>query len=280
MPPTRRTFIRTLGATALGLAAGRRALLAAAATHSKLKRIGIQLYTLRDEVSKDLGGVLARLAQIGYKEVEFAGYGAHTAAEIRALLRKNGLTAPSAHIALSAIEKDPKKTFRDAKTVGHQWITVPSPPGRPQTADDWKRIAEQFNRVGARVKAAGLRFAYHNHNAELKKVGDVVPLELLLKETDPALVSYEMDIYWVVNGGGDPLELLARYPGRFKMFHVKDSMGAPDHKMADVGAGTIDFKTIFARAKGIQHYFVEHDESADPFASAKASYDYLARLEF
>jgi sugar phosphate isomerase/epimerase len=158
---------------------------------------------------------------------------------------------------------------------------VPSlPAGKRETVDDWKRIAAQFNRVAAQVKAAGFRFAFHNHNAELKKIGAVVPLEVLLAETDPALVAYEMDIYWVVNGGGDPLDLLRRFPGRFKMLHVKDSMGAPDHKMADVGAGTIDFKRIFAAAKDAEHYFVEHDQPADPIMSATASYRALAAMEF
>ncbi|HTE47161.1 MAG TPA: sugar phosphate isomerase/epimerase, partial [Gemmatimonadaceae bacterium] len=152
--------------------------------------------------------------------------------------------------------------------------------GRRPTPDDWKRLAEQFNKAAAQVKAAGFRFAYHNHNTELKKIGDATPLDILIAETDPSLVSFEMDLYWVVNAGGNPLDLLAKYPGRFKMLHVKDSMGAPDNKMAAVGAGTIDFKTIFARAKGIEHYFVEHDQPADPIASASASYRYLANLDF
>jgi sugar phosphate isomerase/epimerase len=114
----------------------------------------------------------------------------------------------------------------------------------------------------------------------VKQTGDVLPIDILMKETDPALVSYEMDIYWVVNGGAAPLALLARYPGRFKMLHVKDSMGPPDNKMADVGAGVIDFRKIFASAKGIEHYFVEHDQPADPLASAAASYKALSTMEF
>ena len=107
-----------------------------------------------------------------------------------------------------------------------------------------------------------------------------MPIDILMRETDPALVSYQMDVYWVVNGGGNPVDLLQRYPGRFKMLHLKDSMGAPDHKMADVGAGTIDFKAILARAKGIENYFVERDDPTDPMASAAASFNYLSRLEF
>jgi sugar phosphate isomerase/epimerase len=136
--------------------------------------------------------------------------------------------------------------------------------------------------VGTSAKAAGLRFAFHNHNAEFRKIGDVVPYDILVKETDPALVSFEMDLYWAVNAGVDPLDYFARFPGRFRMVHVKDSMGPPDHKMTDVGAGTIDFKRIFAQSDkaGIEHYFVEHDQPANPMESVAASYRYLHSLEF
>jgi sugar phosphate isomerase/epimerase len=279
---TRRSFLGTAAVAAVGLACGRRSLGALDTVGgNRLSRIGIQLYTLRQAASADLASTLARLAKIGYKELEFAGYYNHPATEVRALLEQNGLTAPSAHVGLNLIESAADKTFADAKVVGHEWITVPSlPSGKHETIDDWKRVAARFNAAATKAKAAGFRFAFHNHNDIIRKTGDVLPIDILMKETDPALVSYEMDIYWVVNGGADPLDLLARYPGRFKMFHVKDAMPGPEHRMADVGAGSIDFKTIFARARGIEHYFVEHDQPADPFASAAASYGYLSKLEF
>ena len=282
MPQDRRTFLATLGAAALG-ASAHRALgeLAPLETpRAKLTRIGIQLYTLRSKAEKDLPGTLAEVARIGYKEVELAGLYGHTAADFRGLLEQNGLTAPSAHIAIEQIENESAKTFEDSRTIGQQWITVPSLPGHQATVDDWKRVADRFNKVAGQVKAAGFRFAYHNHNTEIRRIGDVMPLDVLIDGTDPALVSFEMDIYWVVNGGGNPLDLLTRHPGRFKMLHVKDSAGPPDHKMVSVGAGVIDFKTIFARAKGIEHYFVEHDDPPDPFADAAASYAYLSKLTF
>jgi sugar phosphate isomerase/epimerase len=269
-----------LGAAALGTPA--RAVLAeVVASRAKIAKVGIQLYTLRTAAAADLAGTLSRLSKIGYKEIEFAGYYNHPASDIRAILDQNGLTAPSAHIAIDLIQNSPDKTFADAKTVGHEWITVPSlPRGAKATADDWKRVADQFNSAAKTCKAAGFKFAFHNHNDIVKSANGILPIEILMKETDPSLVSYEMDIYWAVNGGADPLQLLATYPGRFKMFHAKDSMGPPDQKMADVGAGVIDFKTIFAAARGIEHYFVEHDQPADAFASAKASYTYLANLTF
>jgi sugar phosphate isomerase/epimerase len=281
MSQTRRTFLTTLGAAAAVLATGCRASAAPNPSRGKVSRIGIQLYTLRRAAETDLAGVLQSLAKIGYKEVEFAGYYKHPASEVRNLLKQNGLTAPSAHIDLDDIETSPAKTFDDAKTVGLDWITVPSlPRGKRVTADDWKVLAARFNKAAAQVKAAGLRFAFHNHDEVIRPIGDVRPIEILIKETDPALVSYQMDIYWAVKGGADPVALLARFPDRFKMLHVKDSSGPPGNKMVDVGAGTIDFKKIFAAAPGIEHYFVEHDDPADEMASAAASYRYLSGLEF
>jgi sugar phosphate isomerase/epimerase len=284
MAHDRRTFLAQLSSVALGLACSGRApsaLVSAPVRARRLDRVGIQLYTLRRVAANDLAGTLAQLAALGYKEIEFAGYYNQSPAAVRAMLDKHRLTAPSTHVGINVIETSAARLFEDSKTVGHEWITVPSlPAGRRETVDDWKRIAAQFNKAAEQVKAAGFRFAFHNHNAELRKVGDVTGLDILIQETDPALVSYEMDIYWVVNGGGDPLALLAKYPGRFKMLHLKDSMGPPDHKMVDVGAGTIDFKTIFANAKGIEHYFVEHDQPADPIASAAASFNYLNSLSF
>lgn len=281
---TRRTFLATLGGAAAALACGRTSAGPFSALPQggrKISRVGIQLYTLRRVAQTDLAGTLGQLATIGYKEIEFAGYYNRPATEVRDILKANGLTAPSVHVGVNVIEQTPAKLFDESRIVGHEWITVPSLPGGPKaTVDDWKRIAEQFNKAAAASKAAGFRFAFHNHNAEFRKIGDQVPLEILIKETDPALVSYEMDIYWTVVGGADPLDLLARYPGRFKMLHLKDSAGLPDNKMVEVGAGTIDFKTIIARAQGIEHYFVEHDNPTDPIVSATTSYKNLSVLTF
>jgi sugar phosphate isomerase/epimerase len=268
-----------LGATATAAYAGLGARADAMAPRTKLQRIGIQLYSLRQLAAADLAGVLERLARIGYAEVETAGSYGHSAPEFRALLVKNKLTAPSAHVPVDAIEASPNEIFSDAKTIGHEWITVPSPSGRVSTIAEWKTFAVRLNRAAALAKDAGFRFAYHNHDTEFKKVEDSVPWDVLMSETDPKLVFAQIDLYHAVNGGADPLDLLARYGPRIKMLHVKD-MGAADRRMVDVGAGTIDFKTIFARAKGIEHYFVENDNPADPFAFAAHSYDYLSKLEF
>lgn len=281
MSQNRRTFLSNIALAAVAVRTPRLLGEIPPPRAAKLQRIGMELYTVRSLTAKDLAGTLAQLAKIGYKEVEFAGYFNHPAPEIRSMLDQDGLTAPAVHVAITDIENQGDKTFGDAKTIGHQWIVVASlPRGQRETADDWKKVAARFNAAGEKVKAAGFRFGFHNHNDVFKKVGDDLPIDILMRETDPSLVSYEMDVYWVVNGGGNPVELLQRYPGRFTLLHLKDSMGAPEHKMADVGAGTIDFKTILARAKGVEHYFVERDDPTDPMASAAASFSYLSHLEF
>src|SRR5689334_8492078 len=196
MAQDRRIFLANLGLAALTAACGGRVVVSPAAApigKRRLSRIGIQLYTLRRNAQPDLVGTLAQLAKIGYKEIEFAGYYGHEASEVRTMLDVNGLTAPSTHVGIDVIEKTPGKLFADSKVVGHEWITVPSlPPGPKATVDDWKRIAAQFNKAALQVKEAGFRFAFHNHNQELKKIGEVVPLDVLIAETDPTLVSYEM----------------------------------------------------------------------------------------
>ena len=137
--------------------------------------------------------------------------------------------------------------------------------------------------MGEQARAAGIRFAYHNHDFEFARLeGRWLPYDALLERCDPRHVAFEMDLYWITKGGQDPLAYFARWPGRFPMVHVKDSMGPPDNKMADVGAGKIDWKRIFSKEQqaGIKHFFVEHDQPADAFASIRASCEYLKRLEF
>jgi sugar phosphate isomerase/epimerase len=281
---TRRTFLATLGVAALGIA-NRDALADGIllAPKRKLKKVGLQLYSVRDLMKADLPGTLRKVAQIGYKEVEFAGYFGRSPAQIKALLKQNGLTSPSSHIGLDILEKDSVRAFADAKSIGHSWVTMPYiPEERRKTMDDWNKIIDLLNQLGPQAKAAGLRLAYHNHDFEIRPVNGVRPLDMMLDKTDPSLVDFEMDLYWVVFGGGDPLDFFARHPHRFAMVHVKDSSGPPDNKIVDVGKGTIDFKKIFDQSDkaGIKHYFVEHDQPADPIATIRDSYNYLHALRY
>jgi sugar phosphate isomerase/epimerase len=229
-------------------------------------------------------GTLEKVAQLGYKEVEFAGYSGLPPAEVRALLARNGLTSPSTHVRLSANADTWKKALDDSVAIGHEWITVPSVPGGfdGATQDGWKQLADRFNKAGQEAKAAGLRFAFHNHDAEFRDVQGGIPYEILLANTDPALVHFQIDIYWMTRAGRNVLDYYSRFPGRFPMVHVKDSSGAPAHNMVEVGTGSIDFATIFARgiSQGTKHFFVEHDNPADAMASIRISAEYLLKLEF
>ena len=275
----RREFIGTMGALAAG------AVLPACHTAhatSRISKIGLQLYTVRDLMKKDVEGTLASVGAAGYTEVEFAGYFDKTPAEIRAMLDRHGLTAPSVHTG--DVRPDAwAKALDAANAIGHRYIVVPwIPEERRKTLADWKAVAADFNRAAAAAQAAGLQFAYHNHDFEFWQVEGRVPFDVLLAETDPKLVQLEIDLYWITKGGQDPLAYFARWPGRVPLVHVKDSLGPPDNKMVDVGAGKIDWKRIFARSgqAGIRHYFVEHDQPADPIASITASCAYLKKLEF
>jgi sugar phosphate isomerase/epimerase len=280
---TRRNFLATLGVATFGIANRDLAAMEILASSKKIKRVGVQLYSVRDLMKADLPGTLAQVAGIGYKEVEFAGYFGRTPAQIRELLKRNKLSSPSSHLPFESLQSGWQKQLDDAKAAGHEWVTIAwIPEEKRQTLDDWKSHAALFNRAAEQAKAAGLRFAYHNHDFEIRPVGGTRPLDLLLSSTDPKLVDFELDLYWVVFGGGSPLDFFNRYPARFKMVHVKDSAGPPDNKMVDVGQGKIDFRSIFAQSEkaGIKHYFVEHDQPADPIATLRNSYNYLHALNF
>jgi sugar phosphate isomerase/epimerase len=233
-------------------------------------------------MKEDFEGTLARVAEVGYKEVEFAGYFSHAPADVRAILDRHGLAAPSTHVA--DLSPDAWKASLDAAhAIGHEYIVMPwIPQERRMTLDAWKQIAAEFNRAAQAAHDAGIQFAYHNHDFEFPKLEGQVPYDVLLQNTDPKLVQLEIDLYWMTKAGQDPLAYFARWPGRIPLVHVKDSAGPPEHKMVDVGQGKIDWKRIFAKRDqaGIKHFFVEHDQPPQPFEDIAASYRYLSQLEF
>ena len=246
-----------------------------------LEGIGVQLYTVRDLMERDFEGTLAKVAAVGYEDVETAGYFGRTAAQVRDAMRKAGLNAPSAHVPLATLGESWEQTLADAHIVGHQYLVMPwLDEEYRDSLDSSRRIAERLNRAGEAAKKAGIRFAYHNHDFEFHRIDGRLPYDLLLGETDPEHVQFEMDLYWITKGGQDPLAYFARWPGRFPMVHLKDSAGLPEHKMADVGNGVIDWKRILARREqaGIRHCFVERDDPPDPIASIAASFSYLRDL--
>ncbi len=276
--PDRREFLGLVGAI-LASAAIPGASAGAAARLRKLGPIGLQLYTVRSDLKKDFAGTLARVARIGYREVEFAGYFAQAPKTISALLRQNALTATSAHIGFPVLGSQWDRTIDDALVIGHQYLICPSIDEKYRTVEGYKQVARLFNQAGERARRSGIQFGYHNHDYEFKRVGGQLPYDLLITETDPALVAMEMDVYWVRSGGGDPLDYFRRYPGRFSLLHIKDMDSSG--KMVDVGKGVIDWRAILSRreAAGTRHIFVEHDEPKDPFASITESFRYLRSLE-
>ena len=288
----RRVFIGTLGAAALA---------ARSAFATSIKNVGVQLYTVRADMEKDFDGTLAKVAAIGYKEVEFAGYFGRTAEQVRDTLNQHGLVSPSAHLDFPTVSNPEKwaRALEDAATIGQTFLVNPwvdeSIRNQP---DAWRRIAEVYNTAGAASKAHGIQFCYHNHNFEFyprEDAGGKLPFEILLDATDPKLVKFELDLCWISAAGKDPLDYFHRYPGRFPLVHVKGLRAVPAPSptpvpidkvlpsLTDVGHNdVIDWKRIFGASKeaGIEHYFVEHDVPKDAFASLKASYDYLAGLTF
>lgn len=247
-----------------------------------LDAIGLQLYTVRRPLHADFEATLAKVAAVGYDAVEFAGYFDRPPREIRRILDEHGLRAPSAHVPKSALADRADGIFEAASVLGHRYLVVPwIDAAERATLDGWRRVAQDLNRIGERCRAAGLQLAYHNHDFEFAPIDGTVPYDLLLAETDPGLVQLEVDLYWMTRGGRDPVDYFARYPGRTRLLHVKDSAGPPAHRMVDVGRGVIDFPRILARREqaGVRHLFVEHDQPADPFATIRASYRYLKGLE-
>ena len=250
-------------------------------------RIGVQLYTVRDQLQQDFEGTIERVARIGYRELEFAGYYNRTPEQVRAILDRLGLTAPSSHIGANLLRENLAEQLRIARVIGHRYVTAPSYPFPRGGASEepWKQAAAEFNRWGAACKEQGMRFAYHNHNWELQPIaGGRSGLDVLVAETDPALVDFELDLYWTVHAGRDPLRFFEQYPGRVALWHVKDMREPQGAKaMVPVGQGTIDFKAIFARAQqsGLRHFFVEHDNAAQTggsLASIETSFQYLRQL--
>jgi sugar phosphate isomerase/epimerase len=271
---SRRTFLATLGTAALGM----RSVRGLAQSHDWVP--AVQLYTVRGLMREDVSRTLAAVARIGYCEVEFAGYFGLEPRQIRRLVEQHGLTAPSVHVPFTALGADWLRTLDESAAAGHRFVTVPSiPAGARRSLDDWKRIAERFNAAGQAAQAADLRFAYHNHDFEFARVDGVVPFDLLLEETDPSVVEFQLDVYWMTRAGHDVIDHMTRHERRFAMLHLKDTAGPPDHRMVDVGAGTLDFARILGRASsaGVRHAFVEHDNPTDALASIRASYTHLTQ---
>ena len=268
----RRAFLMTAAAA---LACGGNA---GAAPGRRPLGLGIQLYTLRGEMQRDLEATLARVAGIGYREVEFAGYFGRSPQAIRTVLDANGLSAPAAHAGLDLLGEQWDATLEAATQIGHRYLIVPWIPEQQRSLDGYRQVAQQLNRAGQRARTAGITLGYHNHAFEFERTDGQVPFDLLIAETDPASVVLELDVFWTAKGGADPLAYITQNPGRVRLIHAKD-MDAGGN-MTDVGKGTLDFGAILrtGQQSGLEHVFVEHDEPADPFDTARAGYTHLRAM--
>jgi len=253
----------------------------------KLSKFGIQLWTLRDIIGEDPKGVLKALSEFGYKQIEsYEGdqgiFWGMSPQEYKTYLQELGMDAVSSHCN---IDEDFESKAQQAGEIGMQYLICPWV-GPQESMDDFKRIADQFNDYGDICKKYGLRFAYHNHAYSFQELEGQLPQDYMMENTDPATVDYEMDIYWVVTGGADPMDYLKRYPGRFKLSHVKDRLkDAPaDERQAScvLGKGQIDYPPILTLAKeqGMEYFLVEQEryDSCEPLDCAKEDADYLAAI--
>ncbi|MFF2330571.1 MULTISPECIES: TIM barrel protein [unclassified Streptomyces] len=283
MNRTRRTFL----GSAVGIAAATGLGTGTAAANGRRRRIppsaiGMHLYTMRTPLATDFKGTLERLARIGYATVGVSGRHGHSAAEIRRMLDETRLRAVLEHVGYDILKgAGLPQALEDIHTLGGKWIVVPSLPGSLHSPAGYREVAREFNRIGLAARESGLKLLYHNHGTDHQVVDGVALYDILLTETDPDLVGFELDLYWAANGGASaPGELFVRHPRRFPALHVKDM--APNGDFADVGSGVLDFPAMFdtARRGGVKQWLVEHDAPADPFASALASYTYLSRLRY
>jgi sugar phosphate isomerase/epimerase len=283
----RRIFLTQAGLISAGAMMGPGFLMAKA----KNKVVGLQLWSLRDQLPKDVNGVIAKVAAAGYKEVEPYGYTLKDgfwgldAKTFSNLLKANGLSTPSGHFEFDSYlgtgKTDEFQTYIEAAQItGMQYVVVPHLSDKYiQTVSDFKRIADKLNKAGELCKAAGLKLGYHNHNFEWKPVGGTTFYDTIINETDPALVSMEMDLYWVVRTGQDPVKIIIAHPGRFFAFHIKDMDKTNPNLNTEVGSGSIDFKRIMSYAKtaGVKHFIVEQENytNIDPYVSIAQSCAYV-----
>jgi sugar phosphate isomerase/epimerase len=316
----RRDFLKNTTAVASLALAGNVAEKLAGNLSSPIGRIGIQLFTIPKLLEKDFEGTLKMLADTGFKELEFygpfpfsaqeaverwktvtpalgfsgSGYFGKTAKETKGILDRYGLSTPSMHTDLVTLKTKLNELAEAAHILGQKYAIIPSAPTRT-TLDEYKKDADEFNEIGANAQKLGLRFGYHNHGNGLKELQGSIPLNLIIERTDPKLVFFEMDIYWMTAGGADPVAYFEKYPGRYRLMHIKDMMkqarfsgdgGDPSQWielfpfMTEPGSGVLDLKKILTAAKksGMEHFYLEQDMVAKPEEALPKSYGYLSKL--
>lgn len=317
----RREFIQVSVATTIGSALTNTLL--ANLSRSKIKNIGLQLWSVAKLLEQDLVGTLQLISKNGYKEVELfgpypfssqrdkdswkavtsmlsfsqSGYFGRTAAELKTIFKDNGLTTPCMHVGLDTLRNKMGETADAANILGQKYAGIASiPEEERKTLDDYKRIADEFNTIGENAKKHGIRFYYHNHGYGFKEMEGKIPFDVILERTDPSLVFLEMDTFWTIAAGADPIKYLDANRGRYKMMHVKDMTkqvtfsgdgGNPRQwvelfpYITDAGSGMLDLKTILSHAKksGVDHFILENDAMANPQESLKKGYQFVSSVE-
>jgi sugar phosphate isomerase/epimerase len=257
-------------------------------TDQKKFAIGLQLYTLRDSIPQNPKEVLKQVASFGYQELETYGYNDGQIfglpfSEYIEFVNGLGMKTVSGHYGLNQITGDTwKKAVEDAQKHDQAYMVLPYLNAEDRTSiDDYKKICEQVNKAGEVCNEAGVRFGYHNHDFEFQELEGQIPYDVMLSEIDPKNCGMEMDLYWVVRAGHDPVKYFEQHPGRFEQWHVKDMDKTDGARNADVGSGSIDFTELFKHAErsGLQHFFVEQESyPGDPLQSVKNSIDYLKKV--
>ena len=284
----RRHFIQNLSFGAAGLYMS-----PLLADQFKKKSLNVQLYTVRDAVSKNLEGTLERLAGLGYKNIELCGYNGtffgKTVSEFKTILGNTGIKVLSSHHTTGIAMKGKgtlsdgwDKAIEDVHAIGAEYMVCAFLFPNERTPEIYKSLPAMFEKAATATNAAGIQFAYHNHDFEFEKLGDTLVYDFLLNNTPADLVKMEMDLYWISKAGQDPVQYFEKYPGRFHLWHVKD-MEAGTKAITEVGNGTIDFDRIFkARKKaGLKYWFVEQDTSKrDMFESLTISRNNLAKKNY
>ncbi len=322
----RRAFVNLLGAGAAGLYVAGRSSSSEAAPFEEtplIERVGLGLFSIPHLLEEDFEGTMRLLADIGYKEIEIygpypfsvpaahemwaalapqlgfsgSGYFGMAPEALRSLLDETGLSAPSLHIDLGTLRERIDETGEGVRALGARYAGIAAIPEEERTTlDDYRRLADEFNEIGRQAVERGFQFLYHNHGYGLQEMEGAIPMHILLERLDPSVVALEMDIYWTIAGGGDPIEYLQTWPDHYRLMHVKDMAepvrfeGNGDNPsewmelfpfIASAGAGVLDIPAIVAEAKtaGVEHFYVERDLAPDPMDMLQTSFDYLNSLK-
>ncbi len=249
--------------------------------------IGLQLYTVRDQIKENLEGTIAQVAKTGYTVVEGAGYGKRAfyglkPGAFKSLLDSEGLKMVSSHTNTASLKDQADVTFEDASEAGATYVVLAwLGPNERKTMDDYKDVVDILNKAGETAKQYGIKVCYHNHDFEFQTIDGMIPYHLMMEKADPELVGMELDLYWATRAGHDPLELFEMHAQRFPLWHLKDMDDTPKQNFTEVGNGVIDFQKIFDKAEqaGLNYFFVEQDRcSRPPLESIRISYENVVKL--